>query len=234
MSPPSFTPKALMFSSPPSLLQLPFSTLWISLSLCCFLWTMDVIIHIISVLSHFSLLFFPRSLSVCLSILPSSFKDSMDMALFLKFRESVDWDRIRRKPRGESSFRFLHAHTQTHMYTHSNPPCNSSYYIEIYSMQQSLPYIHVFHCCSTHNSIRSTSMSLPCVFCQLWTFYSKLLSNAFGGRGGIGTSEARVGHLKCGWQTHPAMLLVETLLASESPERTRRAPSSDCLRLSEG
>lgn len=34
--------------------------------------------------------------------------------------------------------------------------------------------------------------------------------------------------------THPAMLLVETLLANERPDRTRLEPSRDWRRLSEG
>jgi hypothetical protein len=43
----------------------------------------------------------------------------MDMALFLKLSESVDWDRILRSPKGESSFRFLvEARTRTHTHTH--------------------------------------------------------------------------------------------------------------------
>lgn len=51
----------------------------------------------------------------------------MDMALFLKLSESVDWDRILRSPKGESSFRFLcrgmdedtHTDKNTHIYTHA-------------------------------------------------------------------------------------------------------------------
>lgn len=52
------------------------------------------------------------SVNCCLNVLlPSSLRDSIDIALFLKLRESVDWDRILRNPRGESSFRVLqHIH----------------------------------------------------------------------------------------------------------------------------
>lgn len=52
----------------------------------------------------------------------------MDMALFLKLSESVDWDRILRSPKGESSFRFLyrgmdedtHARTKTQIYIYTH------------------------------------------------------------------------------------------------------------------
>lgn len=43
--------------------------------------------------------------------IPSSLSDSIDIVLFLKLRESVDWERILRSPRGASSFRDLqHTH----------------------------------------------------------------------------------------------------------------------------
>lgn len=45
------------------------------------------------------------------ALVPSSFRDSTDMALVLKLRESVDWDRILRSPRGESSLRVLQRET---------------------------------------------------------------------------------------------------------------------------
>lgn len=35
-------------------------------------------------------------------------------------------------------------------------------------------------------------------------------------------------------EAHPAMLVVETLLASDKEERPRREPSRDCRKLSEG
>lgn len=44
-------------------------------------------------------------------VIPSSARDSIDIALALKLRESVDCDRILRRPRGESSFRVLQKHT---------------------------------------------------------------------------------------------------------------------------